>query len=275
MTNLQKGIKIGAIAFGIFLIVNIISGICLSLSLVTSILGNDKNETNNSFTEISVLNDTDLEKVINLNLDVSFLESEIKSGEKFKIEYSGSDKISVKTKVNGSTLEIKDSSLNVFKNKTGKVTITVPNHVKFSEIYVNNGAGKISMQSLTANKLDIDQGAGLLSMKDCYFNSSDIDGGAGKIVVFDSNLGVVDLDAGVGEVTISATIDDQSKIDAGVGALNLELFGGEEAYRLYIEKGVGSIRVNGQNYKDDVSYGTGSKTIDISSGIGSINIDFK
>ena len=44
---------------------------------------------------------------------------------------------------------------------------------------------------------------------------------------------------------------------------------------LKLNKGIGTIKVNDEEIKNDTTIGTGDNIINISGGVGSINIDFK
>ena len=64
-----------------------------------------------------------------------------------------------------------------------------------------------------------------------------------------------------------------NKIDQGVGELILDLQ--NDDYKFKVEKGLGSITVNGNSYSEDFEDGEGTNIIDIDGGVGSININTK
>lgn len=78
---------------------------------------------------------------------------------------------------------------------------------------------------------------------------------------------------GVGKFSITSSIIGDSKINAGIGSLELNILEKEENYKIKIDKGIGNIKINGENVTDDI-YGSGERIIDIEGGIGNINIDF-
>ena len=77
---------------------------------------------------------------------------------------------------------------------------------------------------------------------------------------------------GIGEVNINSLITGNSDVDAGIGILNLNLQGSIADYRIITDKGVGNLKINGQNISGASTYGEGNNLIKIDEGIGNINI---
>ena len=109
---------------------------------------------------------------------------------------------------------------------------------------------------------------------DFYLNSynTSIDSGAGKVEIKAGNIGNLDFDIATGKVDITAFISGNSKIDSGIGQLNLNLLGKSNDYRIMINKGIGSIKLNNSELSDNSTIGNGVNHIDIDGGIGNINI---
>ena len=273
MTNLQKAIKIGAICFAVFIIVNIVGTLMVGITVITGIddLLNNTKETNIDGT---IQTFDDLKSTSNIKIDISLVNLEIIEGDIFKIETeSTEERVTVTEKLNYIKIEEKTK---FFFNSTagGTVRIYIPKTFEIESLEIDAGAGKITMTSINVNTFELDQGAGFISIENCNFGSSNIDGGAGNIEIKSSSLSNLDLDTGVGSVNISATLYGSSEIDCGVGEVNLTLLEGENLYTLYTEKGIGSIKINGENYSNNATYGNGANRVKISGGIGSINIDF-
>ena len=68
---------------------------------------------------------------------------------------------------------------------------------------------------------------------------------------------------------------EKVKINAGIGSLELNILGNKKIYTIKADKGIGSIKIDGKEVADDVTYGDGKNTIKIDGGIGSINVDFE
>lgn len=266
MTGLQKAIKYCAMGFGIFLIISIISAILGGIGIITMISGG-KQGSGENFTE--TYNDLD-----SIDIDVSYSSIIVQPGKEFGVRAQNvSRKFSMDEK-NGN-LKIKEKKSWFWgSHSSGEIIITVPEKAVLDDLTIDSGAGKIEINQVTANQLDISQGAGVLTIRNGNFTKTDIDGGAGKIDISSSILHNLVLDAGVGKVDVEAMITGNSSIDCGVGGIYLRLLGSKEDYRIHVEKGLGSIKINGQSYNDDTSFGRGDNFIDMDGGIGSIVVDF-
>ena len=103
-------------------------------------------------------------------------------------------------------------------------------------------------------------------------NEIEIDGGAGEFIIENGSLNNLDFDMGVGRAKINADITGNSKIDSGVGKLEINLPSNVDSYRFKINKGIGSIKLNGENVSDGTIIGSGSSSIYIDGGVGTIDI---
>lgn len=266
MTNLQKGIKYGAIAFGIMLIVGIASAILSAVGII-DIIVTGGSEGGESFTET-------YQDVHSIDIDVHYSDILIESGDDFRVDATNVSRYFSSSEKNG-TLKIKEKR-NWFwmGNSFGRIVVTIPTDTILRNLEIDSGAGKIEIDKIVADQLEISQGAGVLKINEGDFLKTNIDGGAGKIDIDSSMLNNLDLDAGVGNIDIEAMLTGNSDIDSGVGEINLKLLGTKEDYRIHVEKGVGSIQIDGENYSKDASFGSGNNRIEIDGGVGSITVDF-
>lgn len=262
MSNIQKAIKIGAICFAIFIIVSIVNGILFGINLF---VGWDKDYDKIEFSQ-------NYQNIQKIDFDVSSAEITVKSGTRFMVEATNVSDAFSSTEKNG-TLYIKEKNHFWGRKTSGKIIVTIPTNSNVEELKISSGAGKIEINDVTINKAMISQGAGLLKITNAIFIETDIDGGAGEMNISSSVLQNLDLDAGVGKVFIDGEIFGVSKIDCGVGELKLKL-GNKEKYNLKLEKGIGTIQIDGIEYKN-TELGSGQNKIDIEGGIGSIQIEFK
>jgi len=266
MTNLQKGIKYCAIAFGVFIIISIVSALLGVVGMI-SMITTGGSTSGESFTET-------YQDVHSIDIDISYSDILITTGEEFKVEATNISR-SFSSKVKNDTLKIKEKKHWFWAgNSSGKIIVTIPTDDVLQDIEIDSGAGRVELDKILASNLDVSQGAGLLTIREGDFSKTSIDGGAGKIEISSSMLNNLELDAGVGKVDIEAMITGSSDIDSGVGEINLRLLGAKEDYRLKVEKGVGSLKIDDKSYSSDTSVGTGSNLIEIDGGVGSITIDF-
>lgn len=244
MSKSQRIIRNLAIAFAIFLIITI-------FTTITTIGYNILKATNivNSTTKSSV-DHSKYETYLDINLKTSNLK--IVTGEMLSVN-STNKKIYVEQNTN--QLLITDSrNIKIFSNnKEEEIVVTIPENFTYDIVSINTGAGKVDIDGLSANKLNLDIGAGNLKIKNSILKDTK-------------------FDLGVGKIKIDARLIGNNKINCGIGAVDLKLRDSIETYTFDVEKGIGSISLNGQKVTDDEKIGNGAYNIEIDGGIGSIDI---
>lgn len=270
MTAAQKVIKYIAIAFAIFLIASIIYGIFSVIYELGFAFGPSNDNISEEMSTFNVYK----EAVSKLDINVGATNFTIKQGEEFKVETNNKNIIIEQT---NEELRIKEKNTKWHFNRKleSELVIYIPENFEFSTVKMEMGAGKIEIDGLTANNLKLQLGAGKTDINNLFVkNIAEIDGGAGEVQIKSSELNNLDFDLGVGEVKLEAKITGKSDIDAGVGSLNINLLGKKDSYKLHINKGVGSVLIDGNNVKDDTYYGEGDSFIDIDGGVGEIKVKF-
>ena len=267
MSKFQKIIKYLAIAFAIYLVFSIISGIMYFIISFANIFSDD---------------DYKLEemKTLNVSTNISSLDIEVKSvnvifkeSSTFKIE---TDNQNISYEQKGNNLKIKEKKHSWFKKENTDLIIYLPNTFNFNNVEIENGAGKIKIDYLNTLILELDLGAGKVDIDNLTVtNNTSIDGGAGEINITNSILHNLELDIGVGKVTLNASIIGNNEINCGIGELDLNLIGNLNNYKIKIDKGIGNASINNEKVESNTYYGTGFNIIDVDGGIGSIDIDFQ
>ncbi len=272
MTTAQKIIKYFAIAFAIFLIVTIISTILGGLFALSGVLGL-KNDNEINISQMQNLTFQDL-NINSLEIDVNYTNLTIKTGNVLSIETNNTD---ITAKQNNEKLEIKEKKHNwFFNNEELDLIIYIPENLKFEEVKLTTGAGKISIDNLNTQKLSFELGAGETEIRNLKVSREcDIEGGAGKVSILAGTINNLDLGMGIGEVNLTAMLEGESEIDAGIGSLNITLEGDKENYRIKTKKGIGSVKIDGEEMEDNQIFGDGKNRIEINGGIGNIRVEFK
>ena len=266
MTTAQKVIKYLAIAFAIFLTVSIIGGVLGAVGLFGGLFSSD-----------AVLEEVKTyslaAEIHNLNIEINAADLLIKEGEAFSVE----------SNLKHLKVEEKDGLLTIHESKkyiatyTGAVlTVYVPAGTVFDTINLTTGAGRLTIESLSSGTLDFELGAGDVSVDSLIATkSADIEGGAGRITISGGALKDLDLEMGVGQLNLTSALTGDCQLDLGVGESNITLIGSKEDYKLDLEKGLGSISIDGKNVSDYGSSGNGTNKVEINGGVGSINVEFK
>ena len=267
MSKFHKVIKYCALAFSVFLVVSILSGIANGFDILSGIFSDNEVELYDELKSTKLIND----EIKDLDIKLNASELVFKIGDELKVE-TNNKKINVEEKVYKLLISEKKSSL-FSKNNNSLLVITIPEEYLFDLVNIEAGAGKIDIEQLNAKVLDFELGAGKVDIS--KLNVSDkasIEGGAGSVTISSSNINNLDLDIGVGTFTLHSKLTGKNEIDAGVGTLKINLIDSLDNYNIKVSKGVGSIRLNKETIKDKKSYGTGNNYITIDGGVGDISI---
>lgn len=266
MTPFQKIIKRFAFAFAIFLAVTIIGGLLSAVGFFGGFLGEDV--VTDDLKTYSLSSD-----IKNLNIRISAADLYIKEGDSFSVE-SNLEHLKV---------EEKDGILTILETKKihgnykgAVLTIYVPAERKFGFTKLTTGAGRLTIDKLSSDTINFELGAGEVKISSLIASqSADIDGGAGKITISDGTLNNLDFNMGVGQLNIRSVLTGESEFELGVGESNITVLGIKDNYALDVEKGMGNITVDGISISNIKDQGNGQDSIEISGGIGAINIKFE
>ena len=257
MTSNQRLIKMIAIGLAIFIILAMINGLIFLFDIVTSNIGDD-NVTYKVY---------DIKDVSNIDIDISASNLVIKNSEVFKIEITDRTNYSVEN----NTLYIKDKS-KWFKKHLDNMVVYIPYEKEFNDIKIHGGAGSITIDDLNTKSLLLELGDGKATIDNIEItNKLTVHGGAGDFKISNGDLNKVDIDMGVGNFNIAAMILNGGNIDVGVGNLDVDLLDDIENYSFEITKGIGNIKVDGNNVTKG-TIGTGSSLIKINGGVGNIKV---
>ena len=274
MTTLQKVIKYLALAFAIFLTVSIVGGILSAVGLLGSLFSDDDAEWGDVIGETKTY--TVSSEISDLNIQINAADFYIKGGNGFSVE-SNLKNLEVDEKNGCLTLKdltkIKLNGSNAYENAV--LTIYVPAGMAFDNVNIKTGAGRFTVDSLSAASIGFELGAGDVTISKLIAEkSANIEGGAGRITISDGAIKNLDLEMGLGQLNLTSALTGDCNLDSGVGEMNVTLLGSKDDYELDIEKGIGNITVDGKNVTDFGSSGNGANEVDIHGGVGAINVRF-
>lgn len=265
MTTVQKIIKYLAMAFAIYLIVMIFGGIFAALGLTGFFFGDGS--VGKDMKDYTVSQD-----ISSLKMNINAADLTIKTGEKFVLT-SNLERLKA---------ENKDGCLTINENfkfnvnyKGASLVLEIPEDFVFDKAEITTGAGKLTVETLSAGEVMLKLGAGeaVVNNLTALFKSY-IDGGAGKITVNSGSLANLDLDMGVGELCLTSRLSGECELDYGVGNASLTLLGGRDEYRIDFEKGLGEARIDGNSVNDETVVGVGQNLVEIDGGVGKANVIF-
>lgn len=282
MTPVQKVIKYFAIAFAIFLIVTIISAILSGGYMLLTAFGliNTNENINTINQELRVI-PNDVKEVSSLKIDLACTNLNIKKGTDFKIETNNSE---IQIKENNGNVEIKEKNLKWiggnFLNSTtnsSDLTIYLPENLDIlNETKIETDAGKINIEHLSTQILDLELGAGDVYLENItVIKKAKIDGGVGKTELKYCTINNLEADLGMGEFVYNGSLTGKNEIDAGVGSINMNLSDLKDDYKINVDRGVGKIKIDNNVVEHKTTYGSGNNYIEIDGGVGEININFE
>lgn len=268
MTTFQKVIKGLAIAFALFLVVNIFFGILSALGIV---FGISDVFNNTKLTDINKQFESSYIKKIDISSDISKIQ--ILEGDTLRVEATNVSENIQLEEMNGRLVIKEKRKSNFFKsNKTSEIKLYIPKNLYIESFKLDSGVGDTDIEYLIADKVDLNLGVGNISISNIKSNDTKINAGVGNILVTSGEIGNSDIDLGVGNTSITAVLSGKSKIDCGVGDVNINLLRSVDGYKLDVEKGLGNVKVNNDKLKGDFKYGTGLNKIDIEAGMGNVDI---
>lgn len=261
----QKAVKYCAIALAVILVANIVGW---TISIFGAIFGTSSvvSEESQSF-----------------DFDAGACELEIEiSAASFTVRAEECEKITVTTNLRNLTAKESGGKLTV-KEKSRFLTVTdsdayveivYPIGTSFEDVDITSGAGRLTVSSLTADKLELELGAGETVIENMTVrHEADIAGGAGALILRKSEITRLKLEMGVGEFSFDGILLGKNEISLGIGEAHLTLGGGKDSYTLDLEKGIGEIKVDG-TVVGNSKIGDGDTRVEIEGGIGSIRIDY-
>jgi len=276
MSEFQKVIKYIAIAFGIYLALQILMAIIIGVTaLIGTITGIHKDVDRENVEIISSVETYDA--VQNLKIELAISDLVIQEGEEWKVEVVDMPKEFVQ-KRSGGTLTLSDENINHnwFQrlDTNPLVKVTIPEGMELDTIKIETGVGNAQLQNLICDTFKLSQGVGNVQIGSITANKINVQGGAGSFTLENVQSQELKLEAGVGKTSVKGKLEGNSKIEAGVGALQLELVGTKEDYTIRPQTGIGAIYIDGSKVEGNTTYGEGNNQIRIQGGMGKIEVSF-
>jgi len=273
MRSTQRVIKYFALALAAVLIFAIFSGIVSLISLAGFVAWGDDIPVGD--TSVIWAEDEKEGKLENLNIsanatNVRFVTVK-EADEPVRVESNSEHIVSWR---DGNTLEVVEKSHTHWPwNEKAELVVYVKQGAEFDRVDLIVKAGTLNIESLAAKELKLELGAGKTYIGNLKTTEKTrIDGGAGLVEIRDGELRNLDLEVGAGKAEVTARVLGDSTVEAGVGKLDLDLAGEEDDYKITIDKGLGSVTLNGRKLEDGGIYGQGENLLKIESGVGAVEI---
>ena len=212
-------------------------------------------------------------EIHSLDVQISAADFKIVSADEYSVE-SNLKYLSVSEK--DGVLKIVDEAKSNSNYSNAILTLYVPNGMVFDDVDIETGAAKMTVDALSASSVELKLGAGDVRFESLNASAEvDIKGGAGQITIASGTLNDLSLEMGMGELNLTAAVLGESDLKFGVGESNVTLIGSKDDYKVDIEKGLGSITVDGKTVTDYGSSGNGQNLIEIEGGVGAVNLKYQ
>ena len=140
-------------------------------------------------------------------------------------------------------------------NVDGRVVVTVPEGWTLEQVDIKNGLGFIELDGLTLDEITADLGLG-------YIECDDL------------TAGEMDMYSGMGSISLRGPIATRTELESGMGDINVDTDSLLSSCAYKLESGMGNIRVDGTSYATSQSKAEGELSLDASTGMGDITVDF-
>ena len=223
MKEWQKAVKYVALGLAIFLSVSIIGGILSAVAAFGGIFDffNGNKDLVGDIKSYSVSSD-----ISALDIEIGAAELNIKIGDKFDIESNLKD-LKVQEKNGKLIISQKERWFNI-SSEAAVLNIYIPENTEFKTADIATGAGKVTIQKLQAEEIDLELGAGAVIIENLISRrSADIDGGAGALTIEGGEIYNLDLNMGVGDLKLTGKLLGEADLDYGIGKTELNLIGND------------------------------------------------
>lgn len=276
MKTTQRIIKYFAILLAILIIISIVSALLFGLNIFSGILGLTKENISNKENS-EILTSVETEKyfenrqINNMKIELYYANLIIEVGNNFHVQTNTNN---IEYKQSNNQLVVKEKNANLFNsNNQRTITITIPVDTVLDTVSIEAGAGEIQIEKMATKNLDLEIGAGTVNITDLQVTQkAKIEGGAGRLEMLSGEIANLDLEMGIGDLILATSLSGNNKIDAGIGKLELTLTDGLDNYVIRANKGIGSIKIDGNEINNNVEYGNGKTHLKINGGMGSIEV---
>jgi len=217
-------------------------------------------------------------KKINLDIKAADITINYVKGDTSSIESKNFAKGYLEINQKNGTLEIVDKTPSGFIPNMGKFTIKLIINLcekDIDNLEIDLGLGELKINDINVSNLEIENGMGSIYMKnmeigDCYAHA-----GMGSIDLDNIYAKDIEIDCGMGTAKATKFSFKKCYINNGMGDINLKLNMDEEDLFIDGKCGLGEIKINGMNYRNNIRYGKNtSNELTFDCGMGSVNISF-
>ena len=243
----------------------------------TPVNTSDPMELTGDYNSLTVSPDT--LKKLNLDMDagsVTFAqESGITEATLTFAHKADSAQLKVQFNASGSTISYKVPSNHLnSKNDKFTVTITLPAGFEMGRLDADFDMGSLTLGTLTVDKLTADLDMGSVTADTLTCSDADIDLDMGSFTADSVTGGKLTVSSDMGSVTIDRLDCLDSELTTDMGSVTAALTGTERDYSIDAEVEMGKLTVGGTAHKGSYCTTSGSRSLKLSSSMGSVTVSF-
>ena len=207
----------------------------------------------------------------------------IKSGESFSYRTIGMDGRTFEVTGSGDSFRLEEQGWRHFfslgEDFTQRtVEITIPAGMRLEGCNIQVGAGKVTIDGLDVDRFRLESGAGVIDATGVNASDALVMTGAGSIRFKDCSFTDANFETGAGRIEYHGRLLGRSRVSTGAGSVELALEGSEEDYRIDYTRGIGSVKIDGEDFNGVGDGRAGNRDSDrelrIETGVGSVQIRF-
>ncbi len=218
-----------------------------------------------------------------LDIELTAASLIIKSGDSLSYRAIGMDGRAFKASSSGDSFSIEERGWrHVFSLDEGfvqrTVEITIPSDIRLEGCRIEVGAGKVTIDGLSVDRFRVESGAGVIDATGITAGDALVKTGAGSIRFKDCSFTDANFETGAGRIEYRGRLLGRSRVATGAGSVELALDGSEDDYRIDYARGIGSVRIDGQEFNGVGDGRAGNRDADrelrIETGVGAVQIRF-
>jgi hypothetical protein len=227
-----------------------------------------------------------MQDVESLELEVTYGEVRIVTGNEFRVRGANVSKNSVSSYMDGDKWIIR-YNYRGFRGwpiigwfnwqTTPKFEITIPNDFIANELSLSLGAGELKADAIVGDRISIELGAGSCRVYQVIARESlSVDVGAGSMEINGMDVKDLNMSCGAGRIFAEGRITGNGDVDCGVGEITLDLIANPDLYHFTVDCALGQVRINGDYYNFSTSINHNKMadyTFNVNCGIGKVNLD--
>lgn len=159
---------------------------------------------------------------------------------------------------------------------SNRMILYVPENLQ--EIDLELGAGKVSIDNISCNNLEVSAAAGSTELNEVTYNKGDFEVGMGEIICNNVQGGKSDIEVGMGSFVYSGSIDGNIEASCSMGDITMDIEGSEEDFNYEIECAMGSIELDNKEYsglaREKMIDNKAERSMDLECAMGSMTVSF-